>query len=359
MTGRTCSWGRSPRGPSPARVVTTGLTLVLLGTSAIALAAPSAPQYGARPSHAAHAGEPAADFVHALEPGAGISDAVEVFNFTDAPAQFHVYATDLVPTAGGDAMTPAAREAEVVGAGTWLSPARETVSVGPRSSVEVPFDLVVPAGTPPEHHAAALVVEPETGTETAAGPTTVTNRTRIALRVDVDVLGEIDLGVILGGLTWERTDGGVRFTLPVTNDGTVTFEASGRVDVRGSETTLPLGPNGLYPSPGETVELTATWDDPPVFGHVTVRPVVEAVVGTRAPRPFAGAEVSFWLVPWRLVASLAVAILLVVGIGWSTHDRLWRWWHRRRDERARVRDFRRQLRSGRDADAHRPPVGVP
>ena len=361
MTGRPVRRGRSVYRPSPALTMMLGAVVALSSTTAAAGAPSRRPLYGARPANVAHVGTPAADFVHALEPGTRVRDAVEVFNFADEEARFSVYAADLVSTAGGDAMTPAARDAEVIGTGTWLTVSRNDVSVAPRSSTEVPFVLAVPPGTVPDHYAAALVVEAGTTMPGRLRGATVTTRTRVALRVNVDVLGEIDLGVVVGPMDWARRDGSIRFTVPVTNDGTVTFGASGHVRVtaggRDPAVRLPLTPNGLYPSPGETIELRAVWDDPPLFGHVTVYPVVDATVGTRQPRQFVGDGITLWLIPWRLLVIPAIAIVLLGVLLWSTRDRIRRWWHRRHEEHVLVREFRRQLRGNGGPDRHtRPPT---
>ena len=316
----------------------------LLLVSAAQTPDPSVPDYGARPAHFGNPDLPAGSYLHAVEPGITIVDAVEVFNFTAEPAAILVYTSDLVRSTGGT-LAPPGPDVEVTGAGTWLTPEHDEVMVAPRSSELVAFDLTAPAGTPPGDYAAALIVEPRA----VQGPGNIVNRARIAMRVDIEVLGEVDLGVAVGDVTWTRTDGGIRFTTPVTNTGTVTFAAGGYTQVEGwriEPTQLALGPSDLYPGPGNTVTVSADWDNPPLFGHFRASTVVDATVGPRVPVRFVSAEIDFWIVPWGLVVgALAGFVLIAVGV-FATRRPRRRLRERRRAEREVVRRFREEQARG-------------
>lgn len=321
----------------------------LLLVSAAPTPAPNTPDYGARPAHFGNPDLPAGSYLHAVEPGITIVDAVEVFNFTTEPATILVYASDLVLSTGGT-LAPPGPDVEVTGAGTWLTPEYPKVEVAPSSSELVSFDLTAPVGTPPGDYAAALLVEPAV----RQGSGNILNRARIAMRVDIEVLGEVHLGVAVGDVTWTRTDGGIRFTTPVTNTGTVTFAVGGYTQVEGwriPPTQLALGPSDLYPGPGNTVTASADWENPPLFGHFRTSTVVDATVGPRVPVRFVSAEIDFWLVPWGLILGiLGGFVLIAVGVVATRRPRR-RLRERRQAEREVVRRFReeqarRSARSG-------------
>lgn len=353
-------------GPSPRHAVVAALVCLLALTGAAEAPTPQAtptptpsasaapmPTYGARPAHHGDPDLPPGSYLHAVETSMLVTDGVEIFNFTDDGQAFLVYAADLVPITGGT-LAAAARDVEVTGAGAWLSFAEEQVYVPPRSSVVAPFDLYVPPGTPPGAYAAAVLVE----RDTEAGISTITSRTRIALRVDIEVLGPIDLGAALSDLTWTRTDEGLRFTMTVENTGSVTFTASGDVLLSGTpEVAVPFGAVADV-VPEQTVELTAVWTDAPWLGRVVAQPIVEATVEGRPPREYVGDEVAFWLVPWRDLAIIGGALLALALLWWTTRGARRRWRVRRREERELLREHRARRRDDGATPHGTPPTPV-
>lgn len=323
--------------------------LLAVGILALAAAAPdppSGPSYGARPAHYGDTDIAATSFAHAAEVDVPIDDAVEVFNFTTEPASFEVYSADLVPDDKGR-RAPAAREVQVTGPGSWVSPDRPDVEVAPRSSQRVPFTIRVPVGTPPGTYAAALLVERNVD----ARGNGVLSRTRISLPIELEVLGDIDLGVTLGPLQAVRDGRTIRFELPVTNSGNVTFEASGSVAI-GDEPTaeavhVPLAPSPRTIAPQATATLTGDWDQAPWFGRITAHPVVEAQVGERTPQIIIGDPITIWIIPWWLLITAATALAVLTAVTHATRDRRKQWHADRREERDLVRELRQQRQTER------------
>lgn len=312
----------------------------LLLVSAAQTPDPTMPDYGARPAHFGNPDLPAGSYLHAVEPGVTIVDAVEIFNFTSEPAVIQVYTSDLVLSTGGT-LAPPGPDVEVTGAGTWLTPEHDRVEVAPRSSELVAFDLTAPIGTPPGDYAAALIVEPSV----SHGAGNILNRARMAMRVEIEVLGEVDLGVAVGDITWTRTDGGLRFTTPVTNTGAVTFAAGGYTQVEGwriPPTQLALGPTDLYPGPGNTVTVYADWEDPPLFGHFRAVTAVDAAVGPRVPVRFVSAQIDFWIIPWALIVGVLGGLVIIAAAVYATRQPRRRIRERRHAEREVVRRYREE-----------------
>jgi hypothetical protein len=318
------------------------------------------PSYGVRPANHADGARAGRLIAHALEVDTVVTDGVEIFNFTDEPASFEVYAADMVATSG-DGVAPAPRDAEVTGAGTWIEPEQQEIEVAPHRSLVVPVRIEVPRGTVPGEHVAALLVEPVT----EARDQTIQARARVALQVQLEVLGEIDLGVQLGTLRWRQAGQTVRFDLPVTNGGNVTVVVDGAVVVtdRGAQPKgeLLLSPAARTMAPDATTSLTAEWEDPPWFGRVTAQAVVDARAGERAPVRFVGEPVTFWIVPWASLLAAFALLAILAAVFFASRDRRREWRERHREERELLRDHRAQRRArdaGEDrATTDRLPVG--
>jgi hypothetical protein len=223
----------------------------------------------------------------------------------------------------------------------------------------VPITLSVPTGTVPGRHEAALLVEP------MLDPTTemLVHRTRVSLRVEIEVLGDIDLGVHLGRLSWGTGGREVDFRLPVANTGNVTFVASGVVSVvgRGGDplAEVVLTPTDRALAPEASGTFSARWTDAPWFGHVTARPVVAVDVGDRPPVEFIGDPVTIWLLPWsQILAALALTAMLAALL-LATRDPRRRRHERRLEERQLIRDHRARRKLGSDPPVDgRTPVGT-
>ncbi len=332
------------------------LTLPAAGTDADPNAGPD---YGARPAPLGEAVRASGFFAHSLEAGTGVVDAVEVFNLTNGAASFDIYAADMVQsTAGG--LTAASPDLEVTGPGTWVSPKQGTVQVEPRSSARVEFTVDVPQGTAPGNYFASLLVEPLL----PVGTGNIETRARIGLRVEIEVLGEVDLGVGLAPLTFVRESGEVRFELSATNTGSVTFASDGSVVVVSGSgdpvAELSLEPSGRFVAPGEQIIFQAVWENPPLFGRYMAEADLQAVVGNRLPVRFPSNTVAIWLVPWTLIGT---GLLVLGGVGWvlyASRQRRGKWIRHRREERALLRDFRERRRveeSGSEQSRRRTPVG--
>jgi hypothetical protein len=377
---------RMPTPPSPRRRRRHAVMALLLGSALLLGVTPSTPDARAAASSDATDPEPAApapdaepspgprfaaraafpdaegrrttSFRHALEPSGEVADAVELINFTSEPMDFALYSADMVATTTGT-QAPAPPFVEVVGAGTWIDIEQPGVTVVPGGTVLVPFSVVVPAGTLPGAYDAAILVEPQV----ESGGGAIQLRTRVGLRVEIEVLGAIDLALDLGELQYHQDRDGVTLQISVTNTGNVSVTLDGEVVVsRGSSigrvlATLILEPEGASLAPGVTRRYAAIWDAPPI-GRFTARATVNASVGERASERFESEPVTFLLLPWAaagLTAGLA-GILAFALIG--TRDARHRWLQQRREERALVRDFRQERRNtaGPAGTGHRPQI---
>jgi hypothetical protein len=341
--------------PSHRRVLVglVALTLVLLPGTAIAAENDGA-DYGVRPAPVGDGSRPIDHIEHALEPAASITDAIQIFNFGEDTAVFDIYPADMVPTSNGG-MAPAARDAEIVAEGSWLTVDTETVELGPGDWATVGFDIVVPLEASIGEHETVVLVE----RHEPPGTGMVDVRTRVGLLVQIEVLSQIDLAASLGALSWARDGGDVTFSVPISNTGDVTFAASGVVHITDGDgdeiAAVTLLPDGRYVAADEDAVLEARWEDPPLFGRFEAEAVVEASVGDRAPVVFEGEPLSLWLVPWVGIFVTLGVLATIIWIFYNLRPQLQKRARHRREEKAMLRDFRRRRALEEESPKHASP----
>lgn len=320
--------------------------LVLLAVPAYPATAQGKLEYGARAAHRSGGSEPATGYHHGIESGVLIVDAVEILNHGNDARSFDVYARDMVASNAGS-LTAAPREVDPVGAGGWIDVDTDTLTIDPHESALVAFSVLAPVGTPPGRYVAAILVEPVV----EASQTGISSRTRIALPVELEVLGEVDLGVEVGVPRSTRSGGEVLFDVTVTNVGDVSFSADGSLSVDrsfgGSLTAIvELEPADVLIAPGASMTLRGTWEDVPLFGMFETAAMIEATVGSRQPRAFASDTATFWIIPWVLLVTIGAVAAIGITTWNRTRPHRQAWRERHRAERELVRDYRRQNHGG-------------
>lgn len=176
-----------------------------------------------------------------VEPGATISDFVLIRNLSDEELTLAVYASDaLNTTRGGFDLLPA--DTAPVGLGAWVETAEDTVTIGPRDSVIVPFSIHIPENATPGDHAAGIVaVFARSGADSGGGQVSVHYRvgTRIYLRLSGELapaLSITDLSVSYSGTLSPTKGGDLNVAFTVSNDGNMRLTGEPRIEVTG-----PLG----------------------------------------------------------------------------------------------------------------------
>lgn len=175
-----CPVGRPHLAP-PRRFAFLIATALLFGLAGPASAEGGMSTYAARPAPGP-GDRTAGKFDLTVRAGGSASDAVEIFNYTNAALSFSIYGADAVRTTSGS-LAPAAREAPITGPGSWIKVGQTKVSVPPRASATVAFTVEVPDGAALGRTTAAVLVEPQQ--DRSGG--TVAAITRVGLWVNVDV----------------------------------------------------------------------------------------------------------------------------------------------------------------------------
>lgn len=308
-------------------LILTTLALVLSWPAGPATAATASPSpdttvsWSVRPADTAQ-GTARPNFAYDAQPGSTLADAIVVTNRSTAPIELDVYAADGLLTADGslDILPGGEPSAEL---GTWISVGTPDITLESGESREVPFDLTVPASTPPGDYAAgivaAMVVEAEG---------TVTER-RLGSRVHVRVLGDLapavtvsDVSVDYRGTVNPVEGGAATVTYTLTNTGNTRLEASADITLAGPFGLAPLTIADDAPEllPGSSIERRVDLGGVPALGVLTADVSVTAEVVSRSaddtqalPAPAtAAASAMTAAVPWTVLVIIVVVAGLIV-----------------------------------------------
>lgn len=119
-----------------------------------------------------------------VEPGTPVRDAVVVRSSLDEPLDVHLYAADALPAVGGGFGFTGRTDAQEQ-VGIWLRLAQTRITLPPRGRVEVPYVVTVPSGTEGGEYVGAIVAE-QISSSADSG---VQSRTRFAMAVYLRVPG--------------------------------------------------------------------------------------------------------------------------------------------------------------------------
>ena len=255
-------------------------------------------------------------------PGTTVHDRVSVANLSDRPMTFQLYGADAynTPRDGGFALRGA--DQQQTGVGAWTRLAKRTLTVPAHTRADVPFTLTVPAGAEPGDHSGAVVALDTAveGTSTN-GSVAVGIKRAVGARIYLRVSGPAVPALGVRNVTVDRSAplvpglGASKATIHYTlvNQGNVTvhpalgLKATGWLG--GTVLSTKVRDLGIDLLPGQSVQLTAPWPDPPQFDHVSLTVTVS------------GADISghagagFLAVPWFLVGLvLVLAAVLVLAL---------------------------------------------
>ncbi|MEU8541600.1 DUF916 domain-containing protein [Streptomyces sp. NPDC048717] len=276
---------------------------------------PAASRLGSRPY-----------FYLTADPGTTLTDRVTVTNKSAAPLTFLLYGADAYNTARDGGFAVRGREEKQTGTGAWIKPARERVTVPPRSAVTVPYTLTVPADADPGDHPGAVVALDERiaradpGRATGGGTVALGVQRAVGARVYLRVGGPTVPALAVEDVTLDQdrplipgtgaSTAVVSYTLH--NRGNVTLSPKAALRARGlfGRTLLARDLDGLPAEllPRQKIRLTTRWTGAPQFdrGEVTVTATARGV------RESAG--VSFVALPWLPLSVLLAALLLAGAV---------------------------------------------
>lgn len=254
-----------------------------------------------------------------LLPGATTTDAVTLFNFSNVPLTFKVYATDAFNTPEGDFDLLAGDE-EPTDVGTWIRLPQRDIAVPANKQVTFPITVKVPRdATPGDHVGGILASSSAQGTGPNGKIVNLDRRTgtRVYVRVKGDIAPSVSVEKVRTSYSPKLNplDGSSEVTYRIRNNGNVRLTGKHRVSVAGplgflERKTKPRDLEDLLP--GEEVTFTEHLSGVAASGlsfanvEVDVDPVVTEGEGIDTVSRSAVAPA----VPLAVLAALAAAGLL-------------------------------------------------
>ena len=304
-------------------------------------------------------------YLFGATPGGRIEDHVAILNYSDQTATFLIRGTDAVNTPqGGFAALPIYDRSHDLGAWIALPKSDLRVTLRPRSDLIVPFLVEVPANATPGDHVGVVTATLVSSVISKSGQRLRLLQT-VGTRIFLRVSGPLHPSLTVTGLAVNDEGtfnpvgtGTAQVTYTVSNTGNVALGGLQTVNVSGlfgGSSSAGRLPKIQLLLPGfsvkETAEIKGIFPEIQETARVSVRPLY--IEGSVAPPsgPFQ-ASLSFWAIPWTLVAIILVLILLVVG--WILRRR----WRRRRARGATAGPQEPDGKGG-VGEQESPPGGVP
>lgn len=257
------------------------------------------------------------DFFHIeLAPGAAIEANAVVSNHTNAPVTLLNYAVDGQSTEQG-AFALAAQTDVQTAVGRWVTLDSDSITLPANSDLIVPFRLTVPATATPGDYAGGLIIQsPPVRGETPTGAGNAALRLdvvqRQGVRIYLTVAGTATTALSHGGLSWERKDKSVRFTLPIKNTGNTILYPTADLSLKsviGATTQLKFNtPESILP--GATLNLEATLPEAAFIQFGSADATLVSSAGTEQ------VSTRFAYVPWWIVLIVLVLVVAVVLGTW-------------------------------------------
>jgi hypothetical protein len=210
---------------------------------------------------------------YTADPGTVLDDAVTLYNLSNVPLVFRIYATDAFNTADGDFDLLAADQIPV-GVGSWVDMGAEQVPVDANTQVTIPIKIAIPANAAPGDYVGAVLASNAAESTGPDGQRLTLDR-RTGTQIIVRVNGALTADLAIADISTDYSSslnplsGSATVTYTIENRGNVSLDGTAQVsiggplglaDQKGAPTDIPL----LLP--GGSVTLTEEFDSVPAFG---------------------------------------------------------------------------------------------
>lgn len=241
-------------------------------------------------------------FVFDLKPGRSASTLARIVNPADVAQTVSLSIRDLLFTASGTPYLNPGRQTDV---GAWAHFDQPAVTLGPRTSTEVPLQVTVPTDAVPGDHFGAVVATSEP--EQVKGDSALRIVKRVAVRMYVTVPGVAVRSFRIGGITSTLDS----WAFPRYATVTVLLRNTGRIQLDPQVSVAGRRASGPSALLARSVEAYTARVPIPLYGG----PVNESVV-VRTPYPglTRSADHSEFAVPWGLIGLLFVLAWVVFGL---------------------------------------------
>lgn len=254
-----------------------------------------------------------------VNPGDTVTNTVTVTN-NDSTKQSYVLEAEDFSAVGEQGNVVIDNDApKQMSAKQWLSFDPKTIEVEPNKSVDVKFTLKVPTDADPGGKYSSILVSSSPGVPGVSG-------VGLAYKVASLLLIRVS-GTVIEKISVQSFDtqpfieyGPVKFGLRLKNEGTIHLKPAGFIfikDWRGEEVAKITLPQQRI-IPGSIRALDVTWDAKWLFGQYTAN--FSGIYGS-GNEPLT-ASVSFWVIPWKLLGSILLGLIIIGFIAWKLRRRI-------------------------------------
>ena len=247
--------------------------LFFLGNAAIASA--QAPNFGIRPQEAGKG-----YFEYTIAAGETVQDVLVANNPNDAPLSLNIWtARGVTMAAGGITFAE-----DSSGPAQWITLSDAgIVEIPAQTTLNLPFEVAVPAGTPPGEYVAGFLARPEE--LPAATPLAAEGATGNESSFEVKVVSQVGVTVIItvpwanqceaaiSSLTSTSDKGRWQFAIGMQNTGNMHFNSTGEVIARPVGGGEPIAQKSFevgYFIPGDTIEYPLFLEPYPTTGDYEI-----------------------------------------------------------------------------------------
>ena len=210
---------------------------------------------------------------YVADPGIVLEDAVTLYNLSNVPLVFRIYATDAFNTADGDYDLLAADEIPV-GVGSWVDMGAEQVPVDATTQVTIPIKITIPENAAPGDYVGALLASNSAESTGPEGQKLTLDR-RTGTQIIVRVNGALTADLAIADIKTDYSpsinplSGSAKVTYVVENRGNTALDSTAIITIGGpfglaNQTGAPADLPLLLP--GGSVTVTEEFDSVPAFG---------------------------------------------------------------------------------------------
>lgn len=205
--------------------------------------------------------------------------------------------------------------------GEWITTEKE-IKVGAEQTFELPFQIRVPEGASPGGHYAALLISTQPSTEGAANSQVQTSQVISAL-IFLRVTGDITENSTIRSFRsadYFLSKPETRFEVRVENKGNIHLQPQGEIKIYnmwGKERgTIPINQQTMLGNvlPQSVRKFSFGWSSEWAISDIGRYTAKVTLAYGKEERQFISANTAFWIIPWKILLTVALVIGLLVGI---------------------------------------------
>jgi hypothetical protein len=286
-----------------------------------------------------------------LDPGDTATSEITLVNRTGEPVTFQFSTEDFEGSLDPSQATVfMAEEQSPRGASTWLNPEVDSIVLDHGETLTMNVEVSVPPSAEPGGHYAALFASRTTDRYENGSAVKITDRIGTLFLITVsgaiDEVGTLDAPEVDGFMEY----GPVYVGLVFNNEGNVHLKPKGKVVIRNllGQTVTEIPVEEWIVLPDSSRRTLVKWDRHYLLGRYSA--TAEITYGESNITLLS--ETSFWVIPWKIILTVILSLLLLAFIANKLY---WRS-VRKRESREKMADELEQLRASASLQQQQEPL---